>query len=162
MLVPWDVQIAKEAVDKALPEKLKKEASGILNRLLEGLLDWRANGLVEPDSVIAATAKYREQSDQLGRFLDECTKAVDGARSKSSTLFELFKAWSKATGAAEWQTQGFSKAMEDRGFEKKTSNGIQWLDIEMTASPDDYADTDSHRARREDYDPGPYPDDVPL
>ncbi|EZP57443.1 phage/plasmid primase, P4 family [Sphingomonas sp. RIT328] len=163
MLVPWEVQIAKEDVDKALPEKLKKEASGILNRLLEGLLDWRAHGLVEPESVIAATAKYREQSDQLGRFLDECTRPMSGARSKSSTLFQLFTAWSKATGSAEWQTQGFSKAMEDRGFEKKSSNGIQWLDIEMTKSPDDYADTDvSNRSRRDHGDPGPYPDDVPL
>lgn len=161
MLVPWDVQIAKEAVDKALPEKLKKEASGILNRLIEGLLDWREHGLVEPEGVLAATAKYREQSDQLGRFLDECTKAVDGERSKSSTLFELFKAWSRATGAAEWQPQGFSKAMEDRGFEKKTSNGIQWLDIEMTKTAADYADSDSNRSRY-DGDPGPYPDDEPL
>jgi putative DNA primase/helicase len=161
MLVPWDVQIAKEAVDKALPEKLKKEASGIMNRLIEGLLDWRAHGLVEPESVLAATAKYREQSDQLGRFLDECTKPVDGARSKSSTLFELFKAWSKETGASEWQTQTFSKALEDRGFEKKASNGMQWLDIEMTKSPADYADTDAGRSQYAG-DPGPYPDDMPL
>ncbi len=163
MLVPWEVQIAKEDVDKALPDKLKKEASGMLNRLLVGLLDWRAGGLVEPDSVIAATAKYREQSDQLGRFLDECTRPESGARSKSSTLFQLFIAWSKATGSAEWQPQGFSKAMEDRGFEKKASNGIQWLDIEMTKTPDDYADSDTgRRSRRDDGDPGPYPDDVPL
>jgi putative DNA primase/helicase len=161
MLVPWDVQIAKEAVDKALPEKLKKESSGIFNRLMEGLLDWREHGLVEPDSVIAATAKYREQSDQLGRFLDECTKAVAGARSKSSALFELFKAWSKASGSAEWQTQGFSKAMEDRGFEKKPSNGIQWLDIEMTKSVADYVDADAGRSGYGG-DPGPYPDDEPL
>ena len=164
MLVPWDIQIAKEEVDKALPDKLKIEASGILNRLIEGLLDWRENGLTEPDSVIAATAKYREQSDQLGRFLDECTRPVDGARSKSSLLFALFTAWSKATGSAEWQTQGFSKAMEDRGFEKKTSNGIHWLDIEMTKSPEDYADSGTAGAAYQDGDPGPssWGDDVPL
>lgn len=163
MLVPWDVQIPKEDVDRTLPDKLKKEASGILNRLLAGLVDQRMEGLVEPDSVIAATAKYREQSDQLGRFLDECTRAESGARAKSSALFQLFIAWSKATGSAEWQPQGFSKAMEDRGFEKKASNGIQWLDIEMTKSPDDYADSDAGaRSRRDHDDPGPYPDDAPL
>lgn len=161
MLVPWEVQIAKEDVDKALPDKLKKEASGILNRLLSGLLDWRSSGLVEPESVIAATAKYREQSDQLGRFLDECTRPESGARSKSSALFQLFIAWSKATGSAEWQPQGFSKAMEDRGFEKKASNGIQWLDIEMIKSPEDYADSDVG-ARSQRGDPGPYPEDEPL
>lgn len=163
MLVPWDVQIAKEDIDRQLPEKLRKEKSGILNWMLKGLIDWRMNGLVEPESVLAATAKYREQSDQLGRFLDECTKPVEGARSKSSVLFALFTAWAKATGAGEWQPQGFSKAMEDRGFEKKTSNGVQWLDIEMTKNVGDFADAsgDEGDGGYAGY-PGPYGDDVPL
>lgn len=139
MLVPWDVQIPKEQVDKRLPETLRAEASGVLNRLLAGLLDWKDEGLVEPASVIAATAKYREQSDQLGRFLDECVQHRTGAKAKSSELFALFSAWAKANGAAEWQQVGFTKAMEDRGFENKRSNGIQWLDIEMVKSVDDYA-----------------------
>lgn len=163
MLVPWDVQIAKEDIDRQLPEKLRKEKSGILNWMLKGLIDWRMNGLVEPESVLAATAKYREQSDQLGRFLDECTKPVEGARSKSSVLFALFTAWAKATGAGEWQPQGFSKAMEDRGFEKKTSNGVQWLDIEMTKDAGDFADASGGEGDGgyAGY-PGPYGDDVPL
>lgn len=73
LLVPWAVQIAKEDVDAKLPEKLRDEASGVLNRLLAGLLDWKMEGLITPDAVANATAKYREQSDQLGRFLTECT-----------------------------------------------------------------------------------------
>lgn len=150
MLVPWDVQVAKEDVDKALPEKLRAIASGVFNRLMAGLLDWREAGLVEPDSVIAATAKYREQSDALGRFLDECTKPVKGAKSKSSELFALFTAWAKANGAAEWQQVGFTKAMEDRGFENKRSNGIQWLDIEMVKSPSDFSDADGGDVRGSD------------
>ena len=54
--------------------------------------------------------------------------------------------------------------MEDRGFEKKASNGMQWLDIAMVKSPEDFADDGggrSHGGARGD--PGPYPDDdVPL
>ena len=142
LLVPWSVQIAADAVDDKLPEKLRGEASGVLNRLLAGLLDWRMNGLAMPDEVIAATAKYREQSDQLGRFLAECTRHQEGARSKSSELFALHQAWAKATGAAEWQQVGFTRAMEDRGFEKKASNGMQWLDVEMTRSVHDFNDDD--------------------
>lgn len=158
LLVPWSVQIAIEEVDAKLPDKLRSEASGVLNRLLIGLLDWRAAGLVPPEEVLAATAKYREQSDQLGRFLNECTVARQGAKSKSSTLFALFSAWSKANGAAEWQPVGFSKAMEDRGFDKKTSNGVQWLDIEMIKQAADFEETeppaDDGRDRFRDDDPG--------
>ncbi|RIA37489.1 putative DNA primase/helicase [Hephaestia caeni] len=162
MLVPWAVQIEESAVDAKLPEKLRKEASGVLNRLLAGLLDWKMNGLIAPDEVIAATAKYREQSDQLGRFLAACTRPEAGARSKSSLLFALFTAWCKATGAAEWQPQGFSKAMEDRGFEKKASNGMQWLDIAMTRAASDFDEEGDGRSRsgpRDD--PGPDYDDLP-
>jgi len=163
MLVPWAVQVAKEKVDRDLPDKLRKEGSGILNRLLAGLLDRTENGLVEPDAVTAATDKYREQSDTLGRFLADCTKETEGTRSKSSELFALFSAWSKATGAAEWQQMGFTSAMQDRGFEKKASNGMQWLDIEMIKTVADFAEgspanEDDGRYRGRPYDD----DDVPL
>lgn len=160
MLVPWDVQIPAEEVDKKLPEKLKAEASGLLNRLLEGLVDWKMEGLIEPDTVKAATAKYREQSDQLGRFLAECTRDQSGARSKSSVLFKLFNAWVKANGAAEWQQVGFTKAMEDRGYETMRSNGMQWLDLEMVKTVEDYAD--AIRTSDDDQEPDArpsYPDD---
>lgn len=158
LLVPWAVQIAKEDVDAKLPDKLRSEASGVLNRLLDGLLDWKQHGLITPDAVADATAKYREQSDQLGRFLSECTRPEDGAKAKSSVLFALFTAWAKANGAAEWQQVGFTKAMEDRGFETKRSNGMQWLGLTMTKSVDDFAD--SRRSSSDD--PGPYDDDIPV
>lgn len=168
MLVPWDVQIPADEVDRTLPATLKVEASGILNQLLVGLLDWRENGLTEPETVIAATAKYREQSDQLGRFLSECTRDVAGARSKSSVLFQLFGAWVKANGAAEWQQVGFTKAMEDRGYETKRSNGMQWLGLEMIKTVDDFADTGA-RGDEDDERPSsplgrydPDEDDTPL
>ena len=158
LLVPWAVQIEKAAVDAKLPDKLRAEASGVLNRLLAGLLDWKINGLITPDAVTNATAKYREQSDQLGRFLSECTEPEDGAKSKSSVLFALFVAWAKANGAAEWQQVGFTKAMEDRGFETKRSNGMQWVDLRMTKVVEDYAEA----RRSTGHDPGPYDDDIPV
>ncbi len=138
MLVPWIIQIPDEEKDRDLWSKLRTEASGILNRLLAGLIDWAENRLIEPDDVTEATRKYREASDQLGRFLAECTLPKAGAKAKSSTLFQLFQAWAKATGAAEWQQVGFSRAMEDRGFEKKQSNGMQWLDLAIVKTVDDF------------------------
>lgn len=136
-LVPWTVRIPDSEIDIRLPAKLKAEASGIFNHMLRGLIDLKMNGLVESDNIRAATEKYRDQSDQLGRFLHDCTRDEDGAREKSSRLFELFKAWVAATGGGEWQPQGFAKAMEDRGYERKTSNGVWWLDIAATATLED-------------------------
>lgn len=136
-LVPWTVRIPDSEIDIRLPDKLKAEASGVLNRMMAGLLDLKMNGLAESDNVKAATAKYREASDQLGKFLRDCTMDKEGARTRSSELFEIFAEWVKQSGGAEWTTQGFAKAMEDRGYERKTSNGVWWLDLEATVDAND-------------------------
>lgn len=141
-LVPWTVRIPDREIDQQLPAKLKRESSGIFNRMLAGLIDMKMNGLIESENVKKATEKYREASDQLGRFLRDCTIETDGARAKSSELFNVFTAWAKASGGGEWTPQGFSKAMEDRGYEKKTSNGVWWLDLEVTV---DVADIEQGR-----------------
>jgi phage/plasmid primase, P4 family, C-terminal domain len=131
-LVPWTVRIPDSEIDIRLPDKLKSEASGVLNRMMAGLLDLKMNGLTESANVKAATQKYREASDQLGQFLRDCTADKDGARTRSSELLEVFNEWVRESGKAEWSAQGFAKAMEDRGYERKTSNGVWWLDIEAT------------------------------
>ncbi len=156
MLVPWDVQIPDEEKDRQLIAKMKREASGILNRLLAGLIDWRLHGLREPESVRGATADYRDQSDPMGRFLTSCTRPDPGKRSQSSKLYALFLAWAKATGEREWTQTGFSKAMLDRGYRKIESHGMHWLDLEMVKAPLDF-DEDAMP-------PPPPPDagDIPL
>lgn len=131
-LVPWTVQVPEGDVDMKLKDKLRAEAGGILNRLLEGLCDWRANGLVRPDAVRAATQAYRDQSDELGRFLSACCE-VGGdpkeVRCKVSELYSLYEAWSKQSEGGGWHNRGFNKAMLGKGFERKTSNGEWWLRV---------------------------------
>lgn len=164
MLIPWDVQIPDAEKDRQLVAKLRDEASGILNRLLDGLIDWRLRGLQEPASVRGATADYREQSDPLGRFLAACTRPADGQRVQSSKLYGLFLAWARAAGEREWTQMGFSKAMLDRGYRKIESHGMRWLDLETTRTADDLASED----RPDDYVPGfdqphrPWEDDDDL
>ena len=140
MLVPWDVQIPDSEKDRQLVAKMRREASGILNRLLAGLVDWRLHGLQEPASVRGATADYREESDPLGRFLALCTAEAKGERVQSSKLYALFLAWARAAGEREWTQVGFSKAMADRGHRRINSHGIRWLDLTTTKEADDFAD----------------------
>lgn len=131
-LAPWAVTIPESEVDLQLRGKLEAEAAGILNRLIEGLIDWRANGLIEPDAVRMATAAYRDQSDDPGRFLSAtCLVGEDRldrpCRVKVTVLFETFTEWAKETGAPEWTNKGFKSAMQEKGFEQKHSNGTWWV-----------------------------------
>jgi putative DNA primase/helicase len=161
MLVPWNVQIPDAEKDRQLVDKMRREASGILNRLLAGLIDWRLHGLQIPAIVRGATADYRDESDPLGRFLATCTAGAKGERVKSSLLYALFIAWARAAGEREWTQTGFSKAMSDRGHRKVESHGMRWIDLTMTRTPDDFAD--DAPADDRDWSPAPpYGDDDDL
>ena len=147
-LIPWPQNIDKPPAgatdwptkDPELSGKLRVEASGIMNRLVDGVLDWLENGLVEPKEVTAATADYRTESDPLARFLKLCTRPEPDGRVQSSKLHELFTAWCKAAGEREWTQKGFSQAMLDKGFEKKASDGMQWLGMTMTRYVSEFVD----------------------
>lgn len=140
MLVPFGVIIPKEERDLKLDEKLRKEASGVLNVLLDGLRDWLVNGIVMSEAAEKATAKYREASDPLGRFLTDCVEKEVGGRVQSTALYELFVAWARATGGPEWKHTGFTNAMIDRGFETKKSNAMFFLGIRAKKKVGDFVD----------------------
>lgn len=139
-LVPWNAHVADAERDESLPAKLRAEAAGVFNRLVQGMLDWLANGLTEPEAVREATAQYREDSDPLARFLKLCTEMDPQSRVQSSKLHEVFVAWCKAAGEKDWTQKGFSKAMTDKGFTKKASDGMQWLGMRLVKSAADFVD----------------------
>ena len=130
-LVPWAVKIPAEEADLKLKEKLRGEASGILNRLLDGLVDWLDNGLIQPDAVKAATIAYRDSSDDLGRFLTDICEVgdPDTVRIGSKAMYDYYCAWADASGGANWSIKGFKSAMEGRGFVQKQSDGMKWLGV---------------------------------
>lgn len=133
-LVPWERVMAEDEIDRTLPDKLKEEAAGILNRMLAGLLDWRENGLIIPEQVRMATQAYRDASDELGRFLSalcEVSKDTDNVRAPSGELHKLYKAWSEVGGGSGWHAKGFKAAMEDKGFQTIVSNGVKWLGVQV-------------------------------
>ena len=148
ILVPWGQFIPPERRDPKLFLKLQAEASGILNRLLDGLGLWLDKGLTIPDRVKAATAAYRSDSDPLGRFLETCTKQALGDKVQSSDLHAVFVAWAKANGETEWKPKGLSSALQERGFVSKKSSIIYWIDVVLTKTVDDFVDAHGNPRHR--------------
>lgn len=141
-LVPWSQHRAENERDDSLTDKLKAEANGIFTRMVIGLLDWLEHGLVEPEEVTAATAEYREDSDPLARFLSMCVETDEKSRVQSSRLYEVFVAWAKAVGEREWSQKGFTKAMKDKGYSTKQSNGMQWPGMKLVKDVSDFIDAE--------------------
>lgn len=139
-LVPWNAHVEDKDRDETLPAKLRAEAAGVFNHIVRGMIDWLANGLIEPEAVKEATAQYREDSDPLARFLKLCTEMDPDSRVQSSKLHEVFVAWCKAAGEREWSQKGFTKAMLDKGFVKKASDGMQWIGMKLVKQAGDFVD----------------------
>ncbi|MDR1252159.1 MAG: DUF5906 domain-containing protein, partial [Treponema sp.] len=58
-LIPFTTRIPEEKQDKHLESKLREEASGILNWLLEGTRRWKQERLKAPPAILNATDEYR-------------------------------------------------------------------------------------------------------
>lgn len=157
VLVPWGVFIPKHRRDKKLTEKLRAEASGILNRLLAGLCDWLDNGLVIPEIVEQATDAFREDSDPLGRFMATCTRHAISKRVQASEMHKVFCAWAKCTGETEWSSKGLANALKERGVPSRKSSQSWWLDIELTKSVNDFVDYNGNPLSVDDDDGEAFP-----
>jgi putative DNA primase/helicase len=162
-LVSWlkniDLEFHEDGRPKKDPTLLPRikatEAAGVFNRIVEGLLDYLANGLIEPETVTADTQAYRDASDPLARFLRECVVTDDKSTVQSSILHSVFVAWCKAAGEREWTNKGFSNAMTEKGHKKHKSNGMHWLDLRLVRSAADFVDEHGNVRALDDVTPPP-------
>jgi putative DNA primase/helicase len=108
-LIPFRVDLRKVTEPIADYHKVlvREEGSGILNWLVEGFSDWRANGFIEPSSIIEETKSYRGKSDEIGRFIEECCLVDSKLVVPSSVLFKAYREW----GGEQSQTR-FSTLMQ--------------------------------------------------
>ena len=106
-LIPFTTRIEAENQDKHLEAKLKNEASGILNWLLEGAERWKREALKAPAAILNATDEYRGEMDVIGNFLKErCTQKKEAA----IRIRELYKAYS------DWCDENKEHAVSERFF----------------------------------------------
>jgi putative DNA primase/helicase len=97
-LVPWLVTFAKDQQDKGLTKKLRAELAGILAWAVRGCLEWQQSGLGEPESVLAATAEYRSDSDSLGRFIRERLTFAPGESVARKVVRATYETWAEDEG----------------------------------------------------------------
>jgi putative DNA primase/helicase len=117
LLVPWDVQIPEGRRDKDLGERLfAQERSGILNRLRDGLLDYLEGGLGVPDRVSDATKEFREESDPVGTFLDQCCVITGEHRDSigARDLGEAFNFWLSDSGMGEFKPRTVAIKLKEK------------------------------------------------
>lgn len=144
LLVPFPVQIPEAERDPHLGEKLRAEASGVLNRMIDGLIDFLEGGLRPPAVVTDATREYRSDSDPLGIFLvDQCVVTGDPADAiPARDLAMAFNYHLQINGHDPWKQTTVSKRLADRSkrwkhpttgktFQQHKSSISQYLGIRL-------------------------------
>ncbi|MGI4790202.1 MAG: DNA primase family protein [Janthinobacterium lividum] len=97
-LVPFTVTIPDHERDPHLGEKLRAEASGILNWLVEGCREWQRGGLQEPPIVRDATAEYRSEMDHIREFVERRCRFGPEYQETGAALFQEYKGWCRDNG----------------------------------------------------------------
>lgn len=108
LLIPFVRQFSDEERDPKLRETLRSEASGILNWLIEGCLEWQSRGLNPPASVIEAVKDYRLDTDILGDFIEITCTLNPAAQIPRQALYATYQGFC--------EDHGIRRPMSQRSF----------------------------------------------
>ena len=90
-IIPFNVQIPDEKVDKNLTHKLKPEMTAIFRRMLDGCALWQKEGLKMPRAVLDCVREYRREMDVISAFIEDC--CVNDGSVAAKTLYAAYCQW---------------------------------------------------------------------
>lgn len=134
-LIPFEVNIPKEKVDKNLKWKLRKELPQILRWAVEGCIKWQREGLTLPKCVEKATSEYKSEMDMLATFIDECIEIdyMAGQEISATDLFSTYSIWAQSHKEYQMSSRKFFLEIGKKLPEKvRKSNGIYYKNIRFT------------------------------
>ena len=137
-LIPFEVNIPADKVDKNLKYKLRKEMPQIMAWAVEGCIKWQKEGLEPPECVEKATAEYKVEMDVLASFNESCViiDYENGESISANVLFSVYSAWANANNEFEMSSRKFFTEITKKMPEKsRRADGIYYNKIRLT----DYA-----------------------
>lgn len=153
-LIPFEVNIPKEKVDKNLKWKLRKEFPQILAWAVQGCIKWQKQELTEPSRVLEATQEYKNEMDLLASFIEQCI-IIDYTceeRVQASDLFGLYSKWAKQNNEWEMSSKKFfrdiSAKLPDKG---RNNRGIFYTKIKPTEYAQSITNTGTRQYSFEDF-----------
>lgn len=131
ILVPFETIVPLEQCDPDLPAKLRAEADGIFNRLLEGCEDYLENGLSVPTSLAAAADRYVQCSDMIAEFLKDRCVFDSEIQVPASSLHSAYTHWCETNVIKPFSQPIFKTEIMKRTNlkQKRTNKGLIWPGI---------------------------------
>lgn len=118
--IKWPVEIPPERQNANLAADIvEAEAEGVLAWMVQGARLAYMEGMELPTEIAATHEEYRQDQDELGRFILECTRGVEDEEHGvlRDTLLLVYRAWSKAQGNERLPTMRKMNAdMKAKGY----------------------------------------------
>ena len=125
-LIPFTVTIPEDDRDPQLLDKLKAEAPGILQWMIDGAVDWQERGLCQPQVVLDATKAYLASEGALSGWIEDCCTLGPTKSEAAGLLFSSWRKWSQAAGEKRLDSQrAFGAALDSRGIEPGRTSGLR-------------------------------------
>ena len=122
--IPFTVQIPEAEIDRELAGKLLSEAPGILAWAVRGGVERYRYGLGQPKEVRQANQEWRQESDRLSEFIEECCATDPEIKVQASVLYRAYSEWADANREHPLTSTAFGRKMISRSFERdKTREG---------------------------------------
>ena len=97
--------------DKALPDKLEAELSGILNWAIRGCIEWQQQGLNPPQIVKDQLDHYQQDMDTVAKFVDAQLVLDPASKIQSSELYQEYRSWCQRMGYSQQDDKQFKASM---------------------------------------------------
>src|SRR5205807_2247660 len=86
------------------------------NWALDGFRMWRERGLRAPQAILAATAEYRSESDQIGQYLAAATSPEPAGKIRSADLYSCYQGWCSAMDQRAVSQTKFGRELTKRNY----------------------------------------------
>lgn len=112
--------------------EMKTEYSGIFNWLLEGLIDYRKQGLNPPRTVLDAVEEYKSETDVLDEFLNEYFEKVPEGFLTNDAIWHRYCNFTKDERKAYGSKETLGRQLVARGYKKAKRSGSRgFLGLQM-------------------------------
>ena len=137
-IIPFNIQISKEKVDKKLEYKLKAEYTGILNWIVQGAIMWQQEGLEDPEAVTKVIETYRAEMDPLDAFLEECCTTGQNYSIKAREMYDAYHEWAKESEEYKMSLNKFGREMSKKLLRVKRRDGWYYVGLKLKEPDSDY------------------------
>ena len=113
--IPFERHFEEFEQDKSLKTEFRKpeNQSAILNWLVEGYRLLIDEGMKLPEAVIATTNAYREDSDKVRQFVQECLEKAPTMEVRTSEVYRTYCGWCAENGCYPEKSHTFNQALRN-------------------------------------------------